>query len=222
MYRATIGFILVLVCFDTLLVTSYSSHKSKLVRRAREIRQERQTREPRQAHSNDSKCRYKMALLDLPPYIMSPANNNSSKGFMYKTLMKFINNECFGVKEEMQSSKPVYECTLDPIFVQSYVKMTKLIKEKQVDFAFPILSDVRAELKTETSVTLSRAVVSPGCSMIVNTKLCEQDSRKQLITSIISQWPILACIILLSGISGVIIWLFVSIIDLENVFLRDI
>ncbi|KAJ7386960.1 hypothetical protein OS493_003922 [Desmophyllum pertusum] len=43
--------------------------------------------------------------------------------------------------------------------------------------------------------------------MIVNTRQCETESREQLLTSITSQWPILACIILLSGISGVVIWL---------------
>ena len=213
MFRVTIGFILVLVCFVTLPAISYSSHKSKLVRRAREIRQERQTRELRQAHSNDTKCRYKMALLDVPPYIMNTASNKSNRGFMYKPLMESINNACFDEKKLTESH---LNCFLDPIFVRDYDEMIKLIKEKQVDFAFPIQSDMKAKLTTETNVTLIRAFVSPGCSLIVNTKLCEQDSRKQLMTSITSQWPILACIILLSGISGVIIWLFVSISGLEK------
>ena len=216
MYRVTIGFIVVLVCFVTLPAASYSSHKSKLIPGTREIRQERRTRETRQAHSSDTKCRYKMALLDVPPYIMNTASNKSNRGFMYKPLMESINNACF--EQETESH---LNCFLDPIFVRDYDEMIKLIKEKQVDFAFPILSDMKAKLTTETNVTLIRAFVSSGCSMIVNTKLCEQDSRKQLMTSITSQWPILACIILLSGISGVIIWLFVSIIGLENVFIMN-
>ena len=137
---------------------------------------------------------------------------------MYKPLMESINNACFDEKKLTESH---LNCFVDPIFVRDYDEMIKLIKEKQVDFAFPILSDMKAKLTTETNVTLIRAFVSSGCSMIVNTKLCEQDSRKQLMTSITSQWPILACIILLSGISGVIIWLFVSIIGLENVFIMN-
>ncbi|XP_066018878.1 uncharacterized protein [Pocillopora verrucosa] len=205
MFRVTIGFILVLVCFVTLPAISYSSHKSKLVRRAREIRQERQTRELRQAHSNDTKCRYKMALLDVPPYIMNTANNKSNRGILYDTLKYAVNHACF--KEETYT-KSHLKCSQDPISVGNYDEMIKLIKEKQVDFAFPIRSDMKAKLTTETNVTLIRAFVSSGCSLIVNTKLCEQDSRKQLMTSITSQWPILDCIILLSGISGVIIWLF--------------
>ena len=218
MYRVTIGFIVVLVCFVTLPAASYSSHKSKLIPGTREIRQERRTRETRQSHSSDTKCRYKMALLDVPPYIMNTASNKSNRGFMYEPLMKSINDECF---DEGKSTESHLNCFLDPIFVSDYDEMIKLIKEKQVDFAFPILSDMKAKLTTETNVTLIRAFVSSGCSMIVNTKLCEQDSRKQLMTSITSQWPILACIILLSGISGVIIWLFVSIIGLENVFIMN-
>ena len=218
MYRVTIGFIVVLVCFVTLPAASYSSHKSKLIPGTREIRQERRTRETRQAHSSDTKCRYKMALLDVPPYIMNTTSNKSNRGFMYKPLMEYINNTCF---DEKKSTESHLNCILDPIFVRDYDEMIKLIKEKQVDFAFPILSDMKAKLTTETNVTLIRAFVSSGCSMIVNTKLCEQDSRKQLMTSITSQWPILACIILLSGISGVIIWLFVSIIGLENVFIMN-
>ena len=216
MYRVTIGFIVVLVCFVTLPAASYSSHKSKLIPGTREIRQERRTRETRQAHSSDTKCRYKMALLDVPPYIMNTASNKSNRGFMYKPLTEYINEACFDEKKLTESH---LNCFLDPIFVRDYDEMIKLIKEKRVDFAFPILSDMKAKLTTETNVTLIRAFVSSGCSMIVNTKLCEQDSRKQLMTSITSQWPILACIILLSGISGVIIWLFVSIIGLENVFI---
>ena len=218
MYRVKIGFIVVLVCFVTLPAASYSSHKSKLIPGTREIRQERRTRETRQAHSSNTKCRYKMALLDVPPYIMNTASNKSNRGFMYKPLMESINNVCFDEKKLTESH---LNCLLDPIFVRDYDEMIKLIKEKQVDFAFPILSDMKAKLTTETNVTVIRAFVSSGCSMIVNTKLCEQDSRKQLMTSITSQWPILACIILLSGISGVIIWLFVSIIGLENVFIMN-
>ena len=218
MYRVTIGFIVVLVCFVTLPAASYSSHKSKLIPGTREIRQERRTRETRQAHSSDTKYRYKIALLDVPPYIMKTASNKSNRGFMYKPLMESINNACF---DEEKSTESHLNCFLDSIFVRDYDEMIKLIKEKQVDFAFPILSDMKAKLTTETNVTLIRAFVSSGCSMIVNTKLCEQDSRKQLMTSITSQWPILACIILLSGISGVIIWLFVSIIGLENVFIMN-
>ena len=213
MFRVTIGFILVLVCFVTLPAISYSSHKSKLVRRAREIRQERQTRELRQAHSNDTKCRYKMALLDVPPYIMNTANNKSNRGILYDTLKYAVNDACFNEEKYTESH---LKCFQDPISVGNYDEMIKLIKEKQVDFAFPIRSDMKTKLTTETNVTLIRAFVSPGCSLIVNTKLCEQDSRKQLMTSITSQWPILACIILLSGISGVIIWLFVSISGLEK------
>ena len=218
MYRVTIGFIVVLVCFVTLPAASYSSHKSKLIPGTREIRQERRTRETRQAHSSDTKCRYKMALLDVPPYIMNTASNKSNRGFMYKPLMESINDACF---DEEKLTESHLNCFLDPIFVRDYHEMIKLIKEKRVDFAFPILSDMKAKLTTETNVTLIRAFVSSGCSMIVNTKLCEQDSRKQLMTSITSQWPILACIILLSGVSGVIIWLFVSIIGLENVFIMN-
>ena len=218
MYRVTIGFIVVLVCFVTLPAASYSSHKSKLIPGTREIRQERRTRETRQAHSSDTKCRYKMALLDVPPYIMNTASNKSNRGFMYKPLMESINDACF---DEEKLTESHLNCFLDPIFVRDYQEMIKLIKEKRVDFAFPILSDMKAKLTTETNVTLIRAFVSSGCSMIVNTKLCEQDSRKQLMTSITSQWPILACIILLSGVSGVIIWLFVSIIGLENVFIMN-
>ena len=218
MYRVKIGFIVVLVCFVTLPAASYSSHKSKLIPGTREIRQERRTRETRQAHSSDTKCRYKMALLDVPPYIMNTANNKSNRGILYDTLKYAVNHACF--KEERYTESHL-KCSQDPISVGNYDEMIKLIKEKQVDFAFPILSDMKAKLTTETNVTVIRAFVSSGCSMIVNTKLCEQDSRKQLMTSITSQWPILACIILLSGISGVIIWLFVSIIGLENVFIMN-
>ena len=125
---------------------------------------------------------------------------------MYEKIGWFVRYKCFNKEKDDPDI-----CTTKPIFVQDSDEMVKRIKEKSVDFAFPIQSkqvDADEALK-DSSVTLIRAFVSPGCSMIVNTKHCEEGSREQLLTSITSQWPILACIILLSGISGVVIWLLV-------------
>lgn len=116
----------------------------------------------------------------------------------------FVNKECF------DEDKPKdHVCNMVRRLVQNSDEMVELIKNKSVDFAFPIQADAKAALKEEANVTLIRGFVSPGCSLIVNTKQCEEGSRAQLLTSITSQWPILACIILLSGISGVVIWLLV-------------
>ncbi|KAL9981408.1 hypothetical protein ACROYT_G010109 [Oculina patagonica] len=121
---------------------------------------------------------------------------------MYDKITWFVDFTCF----QREDSDPE-ACIMKPIFVKNSEEMVKLIKEKSVDFAFPIQADAKEALKDEPDVTLIRAFVSSGCSMIVNTKQCEMESREQLLTSITSQWPILACIILLSGISGVVIWL---------------
>ena len=67
-------------------------------------------------------------------------------------------------------------------------------------------------LKDAPDVTLIRAFVSSGFSLIVNMKQCREESREQLFTSITSQWSILAVMILLSGISGIIVWLLVSVL----------
>ena len=128
----------------------------------------------------------------------------AEKGFMYDKIKWFVDFTCFGRQESDPEA-----CEMVPIYVRSWMEIVDLIKEKKVDLAFPIQADSKAELKGEPDVTLIRAFVSSGCSMIVNTKICEAESRKQLLTSITSQWPILACIILLSGISGVVIWLLV-------------
>ena len=116
----------------------------------------------------------------------------------------FVNEKCFNVKKQKDIA-----CNMKPRLVKNLDEMVKLIKNKSVDFAFPLQAHAKTALKDETNVTLIRGFVSPGCSLIVNTKQCEEGSRAQLLTSITSQWPILACIILLSGISGVVIWLLV-------------
>ena len=212
MHVATLRLVLCLmVCCDLWLASSHklqldSIDQSELVRKARQIRQHRQarrTRQLRQEQDKETKCKLKFALLDFPPYIM---NQSINQGFMYITLKWFVDTACFGREE----TDPI-ACKMVPVFVQNQDEMVKLIKNGSVDFGFPILSDAKQKLTGLDSVTLIRAFVSSGCSMIVNLKQCEAESREQLLTSITSQWPILACIILLSGISGVIIWLLVRV-----------
>ncbi|XP_066018732.1 uncharacterized protein [Pocillopora verrucosa] len=208
MHVATLRLVLYLmVCCDLWLARSQklqldSTDQSELVRKARQIRQHRQvrqTRQLRQEQDKETKCKFKFALLDFPPYVM---NQSINRGFMYQTLSWFVDMACFG----REATDPI-ACKMVPVFVQNQDEMVKLIKNGSVDFGFPILSDAKQKLTGLDSVTLTRTFESSGCSMIVNLKQCKAESREQLFTSITSQWPILAYIILLSGISGVIIWL---------------
>ena len=200
-----------MVCCDLWLASSQklpldSINQSELARKAREIRQHRQvrqTRQLRQEQDKETKCKFKLALLDFPPYIM---NQSINQGFMYHVLKLLLGEACSG----REATDPI-ACKMEPVFVQNQDEMVKLIKNRLVDFGFPILSDAKEKLTGLDNVTLVRASASSGCSMVVNLKQCEAESREQLFTSITSQWPILAYIILLSGISGVIIWLLVRV-----------
>ena len=184
---------------------SYSSlHQSRLIRRARDIRTNRKARESEESGSNEQKCNYTVALLDFPPYVMNKTKI-SERGFMYDRIDWFINTACFHTGPDEQSP-----CNLQATFVKNTDELVDLVKSNKVDFAFPIFSEAKEALDGIENVTIIRAFASQGCSLIVNTKQCEAESRTQLLTSITSQWPILACIILLSGISGVVIWLLVS------------
>ena len=212
MHVATLRLVLFLmVCCDLWLASSQklqldSIDQSELVRKAHEIRQHRQirrTRQLRQEQDKEKKCKFKFALLDFPPYIMKQSIN---QGFMYQTLTWLLDTACFG----RGATDPI-ACKMVPVFVQNQDEMVKLIKNGSVDFGFPILSDAKQKLAGLDSVTLIRAFVSPGCSVIVNLKQCKAESRERLFTSITLQWPIMAYIILLSGISGVIIWLLVRV-----------
>ena len=198
-----------LVCSYVWLVNSKtpqidSSHHSRFVRQVRESRSHRDTRQARRNRQSDppeTKCNYSIALLDFPPYVM---NSSSEEGFMYEKIKWFVDFTCFGREQQDPEA-----CIMVPKYVRSWLEMVDLIKTKRVDFAFPIQADAKEALKDEPDVTLIRAFVSSGCSMIVNTKICKAESREKLLASITSQWPILACIILLSGISGVVMWLLV-------------
>ena len=186
---------------------SYSSlHQSRLIRHARDIRTNRKARELEEPGSNERKCdkNYTVALLDFPPYVMNKTKI-SERGFMYDRIVWFINTACFHTGPDEQSP-----CNLQATFVKNTDELVDLVKSNKVDFAFPIFSEAKEALDGIENVTIIRAFASQGCSLIVNTKQCEAESRTQLLTSITSQWPILACIILLSGISGVVIWLLVS------------
>ena len=186
---------------------SYSSlHQSRLIRHARDIRTNRKARELEEPGSNETKCNknYTVALLDFPPYVMNKTKI-SERGFMYDRIVWVINTACFHTGPDEQSP-----CNLQATFVKNTDELVDLVKSNKVDFAFPIFSEAKEALDGIENVTIIRAFASQGCSLIVNTKQCEAESRTQLLTSITSQWPILACIILLSGISGVVIWLLVS------------
>ena len=186
---------------------SYSSlHQSRLIRHARDIRTNRKARELEEPGSNETKCdkNYSVALLDFPPYVMNKTKI-SERGFMYDRIVWFINTACFHTGPDEQSP-----CNLQATFVKNTDELVDLVKSNKADFAFPIFSEAKEALDGIENVTIIRAFASQGCSLIVNTKQCEAESRTQLLTSITSQWPILACIILLSGISGVVIWLLVS------------
>ena len=195
-----------------LLVCTYtrqidSSHHSRFAGQVRESRSHRDTRQARpngQSDPHETNCNYSIALLDFPPYIM---NSSNEKGFMYETIKWFVDFTCFS-REEIDPQA----CKMVPIYVRSSLDMVDLIKRKKVDFAFPIQADAKTALKDEPDVTLIRAFVSPGCSLIMNMKQCQEESRQQLFTSITSEWPILAAMMLLSGISGIIIWLLVRIL----------
>ena len=185
---------------------SYSSlHQSRLIRHARDIRTNRKARELEEPGSNETKCdkNYTVALLDFPPYVVK--KKISERGFMYDRIVWFINTACFHTGPDEQSP-----CNLQATFVKNTDELVDLVKSNKADFAFPIFSEAKEALDGIENVTIIRAFASQGCSLIVNTKQCEAESRTQLLTSITSQWPILACIILLSGISGVVIWLLVS------------
>ena len=211
MLRVTVRLAFCLVLgLEFWLVNSRSSqsriHRSSLTRHAREMRARRKSRSASPSSLpcfNQTKCRYTTAVLDFPPYIM---NNSSERGFMYEKIEWFVETMCL---EVVTTDDPV-PCCLEPLFVRNSEEMVQLIKDMKVDFAFPIQTDAREELKDTKGVSVIRAFVSKGCSLIVNINQCQSESRVQLLTSITSQWPILVCMILLSGISGVVIWLLVS------------
>ena len=209
MYSVAVGLVIYfLLGYELTAVISsksYSrSHQSRLIRHARDIRTNRKARELEEPGSNEQECNYTVALLDFPPYVMNKTKI-LERGFMYDKIVWFINTACFGTGPDEQSP-----CNLQATFVKNTDELVDLVKNNKVDFAFPIFSEAKEVLDGTENVTIIRAFASQGCSLIVNTKQCEAESRTQLLTSITSQWPILACIILLSGISGVVIWLLVS------------
>ena len=212
MHGVSVGLVLcLLACSYVWLVNSKtrqidSSHHSRFVHEVTESKSHRDTRQAgqnRQSDPHETKCNYSIALLDFPPYIMNSSHEN---GFMYERIEWFVDFTCFGKEQQDPEA-----CIMVPKYVRSWFEMVDLIKTKRVDFAFPIQADARQALKDEPDVTIIRAFVSSGCSLIVNMKQCQEESREELFTSLTSQWPILVAMILLSGISGIIIWLLVRI-----------
>ena len=108
-----------------------------------------------------------------------------------------------------QASDPT-ACNMDTIFARSQDEMSNLMKTKQVDFTFPFQANHKIDDDGLPNVTLIRAFVSFGSSLIANLKKCEEESEEQLFAPITSRlWPILVCRMLLSGVSGILVWLLV-------------
>ena len=128
---------------------------------------------------------------------------------MYDSIVWYINTACFRTGLPMGPEEQL-PCNLQATFVKNTDELVDLVKSNKVDFAFPIFSEAKEALDGIENVTIIRAFASQGCSLIVNTKQCGEESRTQLLTSISSQWPIIVCIILLCGIAGIFIWLLVS------------
>ena len=188
---------------------NYSSlHQSRLIRHARDIRANRKARELEEPGSNEKKCIYTVALLDFPPYVMNKTKI-LERGFMYDSIVWFVNTACFqtGLPKGPEEQLP---CNLQATFVKNTDELVDLVKSNKVDFAFPFFSEAKEALDGIENVTIIRVFTSQGCSLIVNTKQCELESRTHVFTSTISQWPIIVCIILLCGIAGISIWLLVS------------
>ena len=211
MHSIAVGLVICfLLAYELSAVISSKSdsrlHQSRLIRHARDIRTNRKARELEEPGSNETKCdkNYTVALLDFPPYVMNKTKI-SERGFMYDRIVWFINTACFDTGPEEQ-----LPCNLQATFVKNTDELVDLVKSNKVDFAFPIFSEAKEALDGIENVTIIRAFASQGCSLIVNTKQCGEESRTQLLTSISSQWPIIVCIILLCGIAGIFIWLLVS------------
>ena len=118
-------------------------------------------------------------------------------GFMYQTIKWFVDMACFS----RQASDPT-ACNMDTIFVRSKDEMSNLMKTKQVDFTFPFQANHKIDDDGLPNVTLIRAFVSFGSSLIANLKK-KEESEEQLFAPITSRWPIL------SGVSGILVWLLV-------------
>lgn len=193
---------------DGMSSSNSRSHQRKEKRHTRGVRARRRPRATDQSDVpcfNQTSCRYITAMLEFPPYVMN-GTTNAERGFLYENIMWFVEEICLDIKTTDEPPT----CCMESLFVNSSEELVRLVKDKKVDFAFPVLTQMKKELKDIPYATLIRAFVANGCSLIVNTKQCEAESREQLLFSITSQWPILACILLLSGIAGVVIWLLVS------------
>ncbi|XP_068747337.1 uncharacterized protein [Montipora capricornis] len=197
-----------LIGLESLLVNSTltreSLHQRRLKRHVTEVRARRHARSLSELPwcIKQTSCRYVAAVLNFPPYVKN-TSIITERGILFSEIINIVDSECLG----MISFPDHTTCCLETLFVNTLDEIIELVKAKKVDLAFPIQVETKEKLKDIPYVTLVRVYVAKGSSLIVNTKHCEVESREQLLTSITSQWPILACIILLSGISGVIIWL---------------
>ncbi|XP_074637643.1 uncharacterized protein LOC141895646 isoform X2 [Acropora palmata] len=208
MHSVFVQFALSLIIgLESLIVDSRFSRRDfsqrRFQRHESEVRPRRHSRSVSELPCiNRTNCSYIAAMVNFPPYVMN-SSGVTQRGFLYKQIIHHVETACLA----LQSVDDPPTCCVEPLFVNTSDEMIQLIKDKEVDLAFPFQAEAEEKLKNISYATLIRAYVAKGSSLIVNTKECQAESREQLMTSITSQWPILACIILLSGISGVIIWL---------------
>lgn len=153
-----------------------------------------------------SRSNFTVVFLHDPPYVK--ANSTKWHGMLYDFVQAGVSH-CFRQ----------YHCNTKMVHwreVFSEDRLSSVIKDENADVAVPITPSLSSSLTEELTnskngVMLLPVVASPGLAMVIDYHACKMKIEELTTRTILSTWPVVAVIFLLSGISGISVWALVSI-----------
>ena len=144
-----------------------------------------------------------------PPYVARPTNgsiDSSAQGLIRDTLLRYIEYECshyLGVEYQVEDRQ-----------VNSEYEMIALLKQNKVHVAAPIFEPKGDRHYSE--FPFFKVVDYPGTDYITT----EEGNNKisYVLDAVLKSWPLLAVTLVLTAISGVVMWALVSLSLCQKTF----
>ena len=156
-----------------------------------------------------SRCReIRVAVLLIPPLTMKPSNDTVT-GIIGEFFRKII-TKCSGFKDK--DLNPT--CFQNTVFDDAGDFQASILNNR-TDIAFPISARMKKVLSDQTNdvkLIFHELIEIPGYSLIMDTEHINGKVNDIAMSRLVENtWPIMVFTILLAGISGMCVWILVSL-----------
>lgn len=150
----------------------------------------------------------RVTTFHFPPYVITEeSRDNQPQGIAFDFIHKVV-TKCY--KHCQNTTNFTWNV------VNSEQELYSAIVNNKTDIGFPILKPLMMKLSDsdepnlESALHFHRIIVSPSLSFIIDA----ENFKANILTSVLESlfhdiWPLIVCILLLGGISGILVWILV-------------